>query len=154
MTPKQIDRKFSKGDVALVVVHTKYEPLKYIINNEETFYKFFLDLLDTNKEQGYYDVSDEEPECPDFDEESIDSLPKSLQGDARRILATYRENLKQYHESKVFLNDVSTAIRLNDGELAYTLVERRSNEDYQYERVTVEFFDILWEVNRRRWLKP
>jgi hypothetical protein len=135
---KQVDKVFADGGLLLIVLHEKHGERNVIAENGETFFSFFVKLLNERKEYGYF-PEPEEPEEPSMTINAVCALPNGKVKDtAIKEIEDYNKSMKYYQEEKREFLVIKKAIEDGNGRLAYSILKVRSDQGAEYEEMTVE----------------
>jgi hypothetical protein len=82
-------------------------------------------------------VKPEYPESPELSQEDIDRLPNGrIKKEALEDLEFYKNSRKEYEQDLKEYNTAKEALKNNDGEIAYFIIMRRG--EYEYEKIQIE----------------
>ncbi len=118
----------------VLVAYEKHGMRFYHIPDEDTLQRVAQSLLRERDKIGYYDPSSK-PVPLDFKEASIESMPQSMQAQARKTFDRYKWNMGRYEGDMATYQEVQKAIA-EGGPIAWKVLKGRS--DGEYERVVLE----------------
>lgn len=129
------ERVYVKGRSVLVLAE-KHGTRYYVVDSDEDLFKVALVVVRGRLKDGYYHAPGEAPTPPDYAEEDILKMPRSLQAEARKRVQEYKLRSREWddaNEDWILLQEVcSTA----NGRKAMELLEARS--DWGYEGFSLE----------------
>lgn len=117
----------------VIIAKEKHELRVFDATTEEALYASALMLLTERGADDYwYEQPAKTPPQLDFDESSVHTLPVTLQESAKRRLAAYKLELREYGQIKSEWEDIQNAIKNKDGRAAWRILRSRSNREYEY----------------------
>lgn len=137
---KNIKKALDSNSYLLVIEKGKYGNKYDILVNSEEFTSYFANLLKERFESGeyFFDPTLDAPKLPSMSMEQAKSLPE---GNPKIValddLRIYEEELARFSENLHEWNIVQEALKSNDGWKSYTVLGRRSLQEYEYEGIDV-----------------
>jgi hypothetical protein len=118
----------------VIQITDKYDGYLTLVNNYKSFCNFFLKRLEHIL--GYYIRKPDEPKKLEFDKSLLDKLPEGkIKDKYKDELRQYEIDYQEYENDLELYNDAENAIKNKNGEIAFFIINRR--KDYEYEGLEV-----------------
>lgn len=121
---------------SVLVEHGKHGESYHHVPDDEALEKVALHILKERMKSGHFYYKPDEPKAPDFTKETIDSLPASMQEQARKKWESYVDELEGSKQDLAWFETAERALQEKDGRIAWKCLHER--RDAEYEKISIE----------------
>ena len=134
-SPPRRERKVVEGRT-VVVLREKHGNRYFVVDNDEELYALSLSIVRGRLASGYfYHEPGDPPVPPDYTEEDVLKMPRSLQAEARKKVQDYKVKSRYWDDERDSWHDINEACASANGRLAWEILRDRDGE---YEQVSLE----------------
>jgi hypothetical protein len=135
-SPKRKERVYVKQR-SVFVLKEKHAERYYVVDSDEDLFRIALNVVRGRLKSGYwYHEPGLPPPPPDYSEEDVLKMPKSLQAGARKKVQDYKQASREWDEENRGWLLVQEVCSVADGRKAMEFLESRS--DHAYEGFSLE----------------
>jgi len=127
-----MNKKPFEGPKLLVCHEKQHGEVYFHIPDEETLHKVALIILNGRHKQGDWYFKPDRPKPPTYStKQKVDELKGEIHGHALTLLVRYKGELARYEDERQQYDKVLKAINYKDGELAWEILQERSDDEYE-----------------------
>ena len=122
----------------VLVLEGHYQDSFYDVSTSELLYAAALTILKNSMATGVYLEPDSSAKEPELTRKQIEELPESsIKNAALAQWNTYEKMMARYEEDMRMFNMIQTAIKDEDGKLAWRVMNMRSDAGFEDESFTI-----------------
>lgn len=123
---------------SVLLLHEKHGVGVFPANNDEDLFASALLVLTGRFRQGHWYHEPDKPRDLGYTREDLVKFPPGIQFDAANNLKNYAEEMEAYQREIEDYETIKQAVEKQDGRLAWAALKRRSDQRYEYERVSIQ----------------
>ncbi len=117
---------------SVLVLREKHGERYYVVDNDQELFKVALNIVRGRLKEGHwYHPPGDPPVPPDYAEEDILKMPKSLQAEARKKVQDYKSRSRSWDDANEDWLQVNEVCSSGDGRKAMQLLESRGDWEYE-----------------------